>query len=205
MNKIIQFFIINIFVIFSHSAAAKDSPFSSQINTSGEKVVIFSPKAKAWAAYDREGDLVRWGRASGGSDWCNDIHRPCHTPAGVFRVYSIGDKSCISNRFPLPKGGAPMPECMHFNGPYALHGSNDVPNHNASHGCVRLPVHDAKWLNHNFVNIGTKVIVKPYGASSSRHVSRSNHYRYSSRYNDQSQVNYSDRNIVTEHSIGPVY
>jgi lipoprotein-anchoring transpeptidase ErfK/SrfK len=51
---------------------------------------------------------------------------------------------------------------MFFHGGYALHGSNDVPGYNASHGCVRLVTEDAKWLNTQFVNVGTRVIIKPY-------------------------------------------
>lgn len=186
--KIVQFTLIGS-LIFAPTVMAK-TPFSSQINASGEKVLIFSPTSKAWAAYNQKGDLVRWGRASGGSDWCRDVHRQCHTPVGVFRVYSKGGFNCKSSRFPLPRGGAPMPLCMHFKGPYALHGSYDVPNYNASHGCVRLPVQDAKWLSHNFVQVGTKVVIKPYGASSSRYASRGQSHR---QYASQNYSSHSSR------------
>jgi lipoprotein-anchoring transpeptidase ErfK/SrfK len=39
---------------------------------------------------------------------------------------------------------------MFFHRGYALHGSYDVPGYNASHGCVRMFVKDAKWLNQEF-------------------------------------------------------
>jgi lipoprotein-anchoring transpeptidase ErfK/SrfK len=45
---------------------------------------------------------------------------------------------------------------------YAFHGSPKVPGQNASHGCVRIFTDDAKWLNENFVEIGTTVIINPY-------------------------------------------
>ncbi|MCX7124554.1 MAG: L,D-transpeptidase, partial [Gammaproteobacteria bacterium] len=41
---------------------------------------------------------------------------------------------------------------------FALHGST-LPGYNASHGCVRLFFDDAKWLNQDFLNIGTRVTV----------------------------------------------
>ena len=53
-----------------------------------------------------------------------------------------------------------MPYCMFFHGGYALHGSNFVPDYNASHGCVRMSPDDAQWLNEDFVQEGlTKVHV----------------------------------------------
>ncbi|EHL30252.1 hypothetical protein LDG_7762 [Legionella drancourtii LLAP12] len=55
-----------------------------------------------------------------------------------------------------------MPYCMYFSKNYAIHGSYEVPNYNASHGCVRLIPSDARWLSRNFMKIGTKVIIKPY-------------------------------------------
>ena len=40
---------------------------------------------------------------------------------------------------------------MFFHGGFALHGSYEVPGYHASHGCVRMFVNDAKWLNEEFV------------------------------------------------------
>ncbi|NDH09759.1 MAG: L,D-transpeptidase, partial [Gammaproteobacteria bacterium] len=59
-------------------------------------------------------------------------------------------------------GGARMPYCMHFYEGYSIHAAYDVPNHNASHGCVRVLPDAARWLNQDFINVGTTVIVKPY-------------------------------------------
>jgi len=48
---------------------------------------------------------------------------------------------------------------MYFHGGFALHGSYEVPGFNASHGCVRLFVPDAEWLNQDFTAGGQKVMV----------------------------------------------
>jgi len=42
---------------------------------------------------------------------------------------------------------------------FALHGSYEVPGYNASHGCVRIFVDDAEWLNEDFTDIGTRVYI----------------------------------------------
>ncbi len=128
----------------------------------GQKVVIVNPRVHAWGAYDANGYLVRGGVATAGANWCPDLGRPCHTRIGTFYVNSLGSSACRSSKFPIPRGGAPMPYCMYFNRGQALHGSYEVVDGNASHGCVRLKVQDAEWLRFNFVSIGTKVVVLPY-------------------------------------------
>lgn len=147
------------------------SPFPRTIDPPEEKMIIVDPNLNAWGAYDPEGMLVRWGPATAGKDWCPDIDRGCRTKAGTFRVYSLGSSSCVSSKFPIPRGGAPMPYCMFFNGGQALHGSpGGVIKGNESHGCVRLFVQDAEWLRYDFVEPpmaqngykGTKVVVVPY-------------------------------------------
>lgn len=127
-----------------------------------EKVVIVNPNVHAWGAYDESGALVKAGMATAGKNYCPDIRRGCRTKAGTFRIYSLGSPDCKSRKYPIPRGGAPMPYCMFFHGGQALHGSYEVADANLSHGCVRLHVKDAEWLRYNFVNVGTKVVVKPY-------------------------------------------
>ena len=131
---------------------------------SGEKTVVVDPTVHAWAAYGRDGKLVRGGIATAGGNWCPDTHKPCRTAVGTFRVYSMGDGDCISKKYPLPRGGGLMPYCMYFNNGMALHGSpaSTVIEDNVSHGCVRMRISDAEWLRYNFVQNGTKVVVKPY-------------------------------------------
>ncbi len=141
-----------------------------QIDPPGEKLIVVNPNVHAWGAYLPDGRLIRGGMATAGSDWCRDLHRACRTRSGSFRIYSLGSSDCKSRKFPLPRGGAPMPYCMFFNGGQALHGSYEVVAGNISHGCVRLHVEDAEWLRFEFVDgpdeensyRGTRVIIKAY-------------------------------------------
>jgi len=173
----IPFFITFFFLLLcssaSYSSHNRHHPsLPDHIDPPGEKVVIVDPNVHAWGAYAPDGSLVRSGLATAGSDWCRDLHRRCHTRPGTFRIYSLGSRGCISHKFPLPRGGAPMPYCMYFHGGQALHGSPDgeVVYGNISHGCVRMHVEDAEWLRFNFVEgpnssnnyRGTKVIIRPY-------------------------------------------
>lgn len=127
-----------------------------------EKVIIINPRKHVWGAYSANGELLRAGLASAGSSFCRDLGRPCRTRPGVFRIQSLGSSACVSTRFPIGKGGAPMPYCMFFNGNQALHGSHELAEGNISHGCVRISVDDAYWVRFNFANVGTKVIVMSY-------------------------------------------
>ena len=146
------------------------SPFPHHILPKGERILAFDPKAYAFAAYEADGTLLHWGPASGGANWCHDIGRACRTATGHFRIFSKGGADCISHKFPLPNGGAPMPYCMFFYHGQAFHGSNHVPGYHASHSCVRIFTEDAGWLNKNFISApnahnryrGTKVIIGPY-------------------------------------------
>jgi hypothetical protein len=146
------------------------SVMPSQITPPGEKLIIVNPNVHAWGAYSADGELIRSGMATAGNNWCADIRRGCRTKAGSFRIYSLGSRGCKSRKFPVGRGGAPMPYCMFFNGGQALHGSYQVVAANVSHGCVRLHVEDAEWLRFNFVDgpsagngyRGTRLIVKPY-------------------------------------------
>lgn len=147
----------------SYASADFSSRLPSSISSTGKKVVLVDPNVHAWGAYEN-GQLVRSGQASAGSDWCSDLGRRCHTAAGTFHINSLGSANCKSTMFPIPRGGAPMPYCMFFNRNEALHGvpEGEVGEGNFSHGCVRLHVADAEWLRFNFATIGTTVIVKPY-------------------------------------------
>lgn len=136
--------------------------FPGFMNTEGRNTFVFDPKQFAWAAYGADGNLVKMGPASGGQSFCPDIGQPCQTPAGDYSVYRKGTSSCKSTKFPINRGGAPMPYCMYFNEGYAIHGSSYVPAYNASHGCIRVLPIDAEWLSKHFVKYGTRVIVLPY-------------------------------------------
>ena len=191
MQISIQFFVLFLFLVCSASLSAEGISANSSISSSSEavidipvielkfnsivkpakfvakkkrleKVIVVDPRKHIWRAYSSDGKLVRSGVATTGARWCPDVGRPCKTKTGVFRVYSLGSHSCFSKKYPLPRGGAPMPYCMYFNGGQGIHGSYQVVRANASHGCVRVRVSDAKWLRFNFVNVGTKIVVKSY-------------------------------------------
>ncbi|ASQ46694.1 L,D-transpeptidase [Legionella clemsonensis] len=153
------------------------SPFPLKIEADGEKQVIVDQDKLAWAAYDADGRLVKWGPISSGSDKCSDnSSHTCRTITGIFHFFSKENEKCRSGVFPLGRGGAKMPYCMYFHKGFALHGAQDIPGYRASHGCVRMFTEDAKWMNHDFVELsnernhfmGTKVIVRPIMATSEK-------------------------------------
>src|SRR3990167_4038737 len=145
------------------------SPFPRYIESIGEKTVYVNQEYLAWGAYDERGELVWWGPLSSGSGKCGAQNAYCKTPSGFFRVIRKQDIDCISTTFPRRAdgfhGGAEMPYCMHFFRGYALHGSADVPGYQASHGCVRMFIEDARWLNEEFIDLpgggmqGTRVVL----------------------------------------------
>ncbi|KTC74166.1 L,D-transpeptidase catalytic domain [Legionella bozemanae] len=147
------------------------SPFPRYIDSQGEKAIYVSQKKLAWAAYDQDGELLWWGPISSGIGKCPGVIGGCNTPTGSFRVIRKQDIDCVSTVFPRRAdgndGGALMPYCMHFFRGYALHGSYDVPGYRASHGCVRMFIEDARWLNEEFIDLpgdgmkGTRVIIDP--------------------------------------------
>ncbi|HAT7073018.1 TPA: L,D-transpeptidase family protein [Legionella pneumophila] len=152
------------------------SPFPLKIESENEKQIIVDQEKLAWGAYDAQGNLVWWGPISSGSDKCSDSNKVCRTLTGIFRVFSKENVRCTSDVFPIGRGGAKMPYCMYFHKGFALHGSDDIPGVRASHGCVRMFIQDAKWLNENFVELssernnfmGTKVIVRPLNDSENK-------------------------------------
>lgn len=145
------------------------APFPRYIESDGEKTIYVSQKQLAWGAYDEQGQLVWWGPISSGSGQCGAADGHCLTPAGSFRVIRKQDIDCVSTVFPRhadgTAGGAIMPYCMHFLRGFALHGSETVPGYRDSHGCVRMFIEDARWLNEAFINLpgggglGTRVII----------------------------------------------
>jgi hypothetical protein len=145
------------------------SPFPRYIKSDGEKTIFVSQKELAWGAYDESGELLWWGPLSSGSGHCKGLDGTCSTPSGAFRIVRKQEIDCISTAFPVrangENGGAEMPYCMHFFRGYALHGSDTVPGYRASHGCVRLFIEDARWLNEEFIDLpgggeqGTRVII----------------------------------------------
>ncbi len=133
----------------------------------GAKLIVIDLSLLAFAAYDEYGTLLRWGPVSGGKNWGRWIPKRHLTVVGNFRISRKFGRWAKSGIYPLakgdkPAGGAPVPYFMRFRRGYGLHYYHEVPGYHASHGCVRLFFDDAKWLNRNFAEIGTRVLVKPY-------------------------------------------
>lgn len=144
------------------SAKRSGGGFPSSRHATGRSVFIFNPNSLTWAVYDGSGNLVRTGHGSGGRKYCPDIRRGCKTPSGTYSIIGKAGPGFRSSRYPLPGGGAPMPYAMFFSKFYAIHGSNDVPGYNASHGCIRVYTSDARWLSQNIIRHGTTVIIHGY-------------------------------------------
>lgn len=136
--------------------------FPKKIKTN-ERLFVFDPKASAWAAYDSDGNRVLTGAGSGGADICEHNKKSCRTVTGSFRVYAKGNANCISHEYPVDtEGGAKMPYCMYFYRGYTIHAAYFVPRQTSSHGCVRVYPSAAKWLNENFIEKGTRVLILSY-------------------------------------------
>ena len=60
-------------------------------------------------------------------------------------------------------GNVPMPYSVQIAGNYFIHGFKSVPEHPASHGCIRVPMDSAEPF-YNWVKVGTPVdIVGAWG------------------------------------------
>ena len=55
-----------------------------------------------------------------------------------------------------------MPYCMYFYRGFTIHAAYEVPAFNSSHGCIRVLPSAAKWLNEEFLTLGSQVIVLSY-------------------------------------------
>jgi L,D-transpeptidase ErfK/SrfK len=138
----------------------KLTPMPASVKPTGHRLLMVDLSSFAFGAYDEHGDLVYWGPASGGKKYCQDTKEDCETAVGRYKVYRMRGEDCQSSKYPIDtKGGAPMPYCMYYHKGFAIHGSTLSGFVNRSRGCVRVFYNDAKWLNKNFVKLGTRVIV----------------------------------------------
>ncbi|MBA2657915.1 MAG: L,D-transpeptidase [Tatlockia sp.] len=144
--------------------------FPLKAPATGKKQFIFDPQAYAWAAYDPEGNRLMTGSASGGKDLCDEnANQSCRTVTGTFRIYNKRGPECRSGEYPVETtGGAKMPFCMYFFRGFTIHAAYDVPYGNTSHGCVRVLPSAAKWLNEQFITVGTQVTVLSYADEDAR-------------------------------------
>jgi hypothetical protein len=165
MIKIMSIAVGSMFLVGCGSGSFLDfgqNHFPEKRMANNKKTFIFNPKVMAWAAYDKDGNRVKTGPASGGVDSCPEDGADCRTVVGNFAVQRKGSSECTSTKYPIGEGGAPMAYCMHFHRGYAIHGAGGVPNYHSSHGCIRVTNQDARWLNEEFLNVGSNVVVTPY-------------------------------------------
>ena len=139
------------------------SPMPYFRELTGHKEIVVNLGLYAFGAYDDTGKLAYWGPATSGAMVCPDTSsKSCQTVVGQFKVYRKQGKACISHTYPIEThGGASMPYCMHFYKGFAIHGSTLAGFYNHSQGCIRLFYDDAKWLNEEFAQVGTSIIVQP--------------------------------------------
>lgn len=133
------------------------SPFAPQLAHAAPYQVIISPQRYAWAFYQNH-QLVRWGPAICGSDWCRDIGRSCRTPSGNFVVSEVAGKNRRSSSYPIIAAaegrGALMPWYMRLTDRGVGMHARYVRGRHESHGCVGMFYDDAQWLN---VEVARKV------------------------------------------------
>lgn len=146
----------------------KYSPFSNEYKTDYKKIILVDLNKLAWASY-QDNKLVKWGPANGGKGICVETGKyECKTPAGTHSVLKIEGPVIKSKLYPVEcKDSKTCGHPMYFMIKFArrgegLHGDQRLPGRNVSHGCVRLLKQDAKWLNKQFVNMETKIIVLLY-------------------------------------------
>jgi lipoprotein-anchoring transpeptidase ErfK/SrfK len=125
-----------------------------------QRFFVFDPHRNHWAAYENN-RKIRSGVANGGAPYGHE------TPTGVYRILDKKGPGYRSNEYPInpdgTRGGAQMPYAMHFtNSGHAIHGSPGISRQNTSHGCIRVKLDDARWLNEYFMIPGSKVVVYNY-------------------------------------------
>ena len=90
--------------------------------------------------------------------WISSGRKKYATPTGRYRVLAK-ESFHISNEWPEPDGGAEMPYMLRLTwSGIALH-LGYVPNHPASHGCIRAKDGFIQEL-YKWADIGTRVIIK---------------------------------------------
>lgn len=101
------------------------------------------------------GRLVRVMPVSSGNgeeyDLPGGVQARALTPAGSFRILRR-TRGVVDAHF------GRLTDPMWFHSGWAIHGSGNVPPTPASHGCVRLPRHDAEWL-FDVAEVGMQVLV----------------------------------------------
>jgi peptidoglycan hydrolase-like protein with peptidoglycan-binding domain len=87
------------------------------------------------------------------------VRRIYHTSSGKPSTPTVLGRYKVYRK-DLGTNGLGMVDASYFIGGYAIHGYVDVPAFNASHGCLRIPIPDARYVS-NWLHIGDVVWVYP--------------------------------------------
>lgn len=145
------------------------SPFPLYRDITLEDTIYVDQQQQAFGAYNKLGQLVWWGPVSSGALNCPEADDSCLTPVGSWLIRKKQGLDCVSSTWPRllggRRGGGAMPWCLRFYRGFSLHGSDELPGYPDSHGCIRLLMQDARWLNEVFAHAGqglesaTRVVV----------------------------------------------
>lgn len=125
----------------------------------GEKWIDVDLTNKTVTAY--VGDTPVWGPRS-----MVDGKEGNETPTGTYEIYLRYDRQDMTNAAYYPEGHEKyyyirdVPWVQYFHHGYGFHGApwRSSFGYSGSHGCINLPVSDAKWL-YDWASMGTKVVV----------------------------------------------
>lgn len=153
-RKIMKGWLKTVFITGALLAAALCGPSAQaafwQLHPTGPQHVVIDKSQQMLFAYEGN-HLVMESRISTGK-------QGKETPNGRFKAQS----KQLMHRSKL-YGNVPMPYSVQIAGNYFIHGFKSVPNHPASHGCIRMPVDSAEQFYH-WVQLGTPVdIVGAWG------------------------------------------
>lgn len=125
------------------------APFPQSGYADAYDTIVFDPRNLAWAHY-LNGQLIAWGPAVGGKDWCANIGRECRTDVGVFHFTEAANANRRSSAYPIGchgSGCAPMPRFLRFTDwGQGIH-ARSMRGANASHGCVGVFEADSVYLS----------------------------------------------------------
>lgn len=130
--------------------------------------VLVSPEKYAWGLF-RNSQLIRWGPAVCGGDYCADVGRSCRSPSGTFAISEVAGPDRRSGSYPKELAaegkGALMPYFMKLTDyGVGLH-ARYVRGRHETHGCVGMFYDDAQWLNQEYAQRHTlRVKITKYPA-----------------------------------------
>lgn len=135
-----------------------DEP-AAPANPTGEKWIDVDLSNKTVTAY--VGDTPVWGPRS-----MVDGKEGNETVTGTFEIYLRYDRQDMTNAAYYPEGHEKyyltpdVPWVQYFHRGFGFHGApwRSSFGYSGSHGCINMPVSDAKWL-YDWASIGTKTVV----------------------------------------------